>query len=163
MQRATLCTHHPVHQSESKITYMLYFLLFVQSFTFNTNPLTWQTNFEEAKQIAVEQDKKILMIFAGSDWCAPCIKLKKRVLATPEFQEFEKKNVIVLYLDFPKRKKNRLSKEMIKQNEALAEQYNRSGIFPNVLLMNNVGKVIKNVKYEDQSPNDFIREIEASL
>jgi len=142
---------------------MLYLLIIVQSFVISSNPITWQTSFEEAKQVAVEQDKKILMVFAGSDWCAPCIKLKKKILVTEEFQEFEKENVVVLYLDFPKRKKNRLSKEMTRQNESLAEQYNRSGVFPNVLLVDNAGKIIKNVKYQGQSPIDFIKEIETSL
>ena len=142
---------------------MLYLLLVVQSFAISSNPVAWQTNFEEAKQMAVEQDKRILMVFAGSDWCAPCIKLKKKILITEEFQEFEKESLIVLYIDFPKRKKNRLSKELTAQNESLAEQYNRSGVFPNVFLMDGVGKVIKNVKYKGQSPNEFISEIEASL
>ena len=142
---------------------MLYFLLFIQSFTFYSNPTSWQSNFEEAKLIATEQDKTILMVFAGSDWCAPCIKLKKKILITEEFQEFEKENLVVLYLDFPKRKKNRLPKEMTKQNEALAEQYNRSGAFPNILLMDNFGKVIKNLAYEGQSSKGFITELKASL
>jgi len=149
---ATLFKPTPVHHCESKISQMLYFLLFVYSCTFNANPTTWQTNFEEAKRIAVEQDKKILMVFSGSDWCAPCIKLKKKILVTEEFQEFEKENVVVLYLDFPQRKKNRLSKEMMKHNESMADNYNRSGIFPNILLVDVEGTVIKNVKYEGQSP-----------
>jgi len=143
---------------------MLYFFLIVQSFFITTNPATiWQTNFEEAKRVASEQNKKILMVFSGSDWCAPCIKLKKKILTTEEFQAFEKENLVVLYLDFPQRKKNRLSKELTKHNEALAEQYNRSGRFPNILLMDNTGKVLKNLKYEGQSPSDFIKEVEVSL
>ena len=142
---------------------MLYFLLIVQSFFINGNPTTWQTNFDEAKQLAKEQDKKILMVFAGSDWCAPCIKLKKKTLITDEFQEFENENLVVLYLDFPQRKKNRLSKELTKHNEALAEQYNKSGVFPNILLMDSLGQVIKTLKYESQSVEEFIIELEAGL
>lgn len=142
---------------------MLYILFFVQSLAINIIPVTWQTSFEDAKQVAAEQDKKILMVFAGSDWCAPCIKLKKKILVTEEFQEFEKEHVVVLYLDFPKRKKNRLSKEMTGQNDSLAERYNRSGLFPNVLLLDGAGEVIKNVKYKGQSPHEFIEEIKTSL
>ena len=161
--QATFFKSPTVYHCESKITHMLYLLLIVQSFAINSNPISWQTSFEEAKEVAAEQDKQILMVFAGSDWCAPCIKLKKKILVTEEFQEFEKENVVVLYLDFPKRKKNRLSKEMTRQNESLAEQYNRSGIFPNVLLVDNVGEVLKKVKYKGQSPDEFIKEIETSL
>jgi thioredoxin-related protein len=142
---------------------MLYIFLIVQSFNINVNPTAWQSNFEEAKQVASEEDKKILMVFAGSDWCAPCIKLKKKILITDEFQAFEKESIVVLYLDFPKRKKNRLSKELTKHNEALAEQYNRSGMFPNILLLDNAGKVVKTLKYEGQAPSDFIKEVQAGL
>ena len=142
---------------------MLYLFLIVQSLIINTSPIVWQTNFEEAKQVASEENKKILMVFAGSDWCAPCIKLKKNILTTDEFQEFEKNNLVVLYLDFPQRKKNRLSKEMMQHNEALADQYNRSGVFPNILLMDSEGEILKNLKYEGQSPTEFIKEVQASL
>jgi thioredoxin-related protein len=103
------------------------------------------------------------MVFSGSDWCAPCIKLKKKILTTDEFQKFENDNLVVLYLDFPQRKKNRLSQESTKHNEALADQYNRSGVFPNILLMDSEGKILKNLKYEGQSPTDFIKEVQASL
>jgi thiol-disulfide isomerase/thioredoxin len=39
----------------------------------------WQTDFEEAKRIASEQNKNIIIVFSGSDWCAPCIKLDKNI------------------------------------------------------------------------------------
>lgn len=142
---------------------MLYFLIVAQSFLLTANPTSWQTDFEQAKKLATDQNKNILMVFSGSDWCAPCIKLKKKILLTEEFQKYEGENLVVLYLDFPKRKKNRLSKEQTKHNEALAEQFNRSGLFPNVLLMDSGGQVIKNVKYQGQSTTDFVNEIKSSL
>lgn len=130
---------------------------------FTTNPTTWQYDFETAQKVAAEQEKHILMVFSGSDWCTPCIKLKKKILLTDAFQEFESEKLVVLYLDFPKRKKNRLSKAQMKHNEGLAEKYNRSGAFPNVLLMSASGEVIKPLKYEGQSPSEFISSIKSSL
>ena len=40
----------------------------------------WLVDFEAAKQQAAKEGKSILMEFTGSDWCPPCIALKKKVL-----------------------------------------------------------------------------------
>ena len=47
----------------------------------------WQTDFEEAKKIAAEQDKNIIIVFSGSDWCAPCIKLDKNIWQSEAFKK----------------------------------------------------------------------------
>ena len=45
--------------------------------------------------------------------------------------------------NFPRMKKNQLSKELVKRNEALADQYNPKGKFPFTLLLDENGKVLK--------------------
>ena len=47
----------------------------------------WKTNFEEAKTQAMNENKNILLVFSGSDWCAPCIKLDKTVWQSEEFKK----------------------------------------------------------------------------
>jgi hypothetical protein len=39
----------------------------------------WKIDFEAAKKLASDQDKNIIIVFSGSDWCAPCIKLDKNI------------------------------------------------------------------------------------
>ena len=39
----------------------------------------WLSNFEEAKAVAVKEQKDLLLDFTGSDWCAACAALKKEV------------------------------------------------------------------------------------
>lgn len=51
-------------------------ILFVTSFGFSQD---WNYNFDEAKKSAAEQDKNIIIVFSGSDWCAPCIKLDRNI------------------------------------------------------------------------------------
>ena len=142
---------------------MTLFLIIIQILLPTTNPDSWVSDWENAKSIALSEEKSILMVFAGSDWCAPCIKLKKNILITDVFQEYENDNLVVLYLDFPAKKKNKLSKEQTKHNESLADQFNRSGRFPHVLLLDSKGKPIKTINYDGQSPESFIGEIEESL
>jgi thiol-disulfide isomerase/thioredoxin len=45
----------------------------------------WQTNIDTAKQIATEKNRPIILVFQGSDWCAPCIKLNREVFSTETF------------------------------------------------------------------------------
>ena len=141
---------------------MLYLVFIMKSLLLITNPISWQTNFDEAKVIATEEEKNILMIFAGSDWCGPCIKLKKTVLLDGEFVEYQNSKLILLYLDFPARKKNKLSKIQTAHNEALASIYNASGVFPKIVLLNSDGEVLKDIKYEGQSTKAFINNVELS-
>lgn len=89
--------------------------------------LTWFTNLEVAKEYAAANEKDILMVFAGSDRCRPCKRFKKDILDAKKFKTWGSEEVVILYLDFPAKKKNRLSKDQTAHNEALSEQYNKSG------------------------------------
>ncbi len=117
----------------------------------------WFTSQAEAMTYAVEHDDNILMVFAGSDWCRPCIQFKKDVLESIDFKKYAQDNIVILYLDFPSKKKNKLSKEATSHNEGLAEKYNQSGTFPKIVLLDNNMIKIKELNYEGQSSEEFIR------
>ena len=106
-------------------------------------PIQWEPSFEHAKELAKEKNQLILLNFSGSDWCVPCIGLRKEYLETETFGNFAAKNLILVNADFPRKKKNTVPSEQIKRNEALAEKYNQNGVFPLTLLVNSEGKVIK--------------------
>ena len=119
----------------------------------------WRTNFEEAKKEATEQNKRILLVFAGSDWCGPCIKLDKNIWQSDEFKKFSDKNYVLYRADFPKKKANQLPEELKKQNEALAEKYNQDGNYPLVLLLDNKGKTIGIMGYESIGADQYIEKL----
>lgn len=131
---------------------------FLISVLFNFSAASFITDYNEALTIAKNEDKNILMIFAGSDWCRPCKRLKASILDSPEFQNFADEELVLLYLDFPSKKKNKLSDELKKQNENLADKYNRSGLFPHVVLLNKNEEVLKTIDFTDQSIEAFISE-----
>jgi len=106
-------------------------------------PIQWEPNFENAKKIAKENHKIILLNFSGSDWCAPCISLRKDFLESETFTQMAEANLVMVNADFPRKKKNLGSAELIQRNEALAEQYNKDGNFPLTLLLDANGKVLK--------------------
>ena len=56
----------------------------------------WYTNFEMAKKEATNSDKHIVLVFQGSDWCAPCMKLEKEIWSAPEFQKLSQDMFVFL-------------------------------------------------------------------
>jgi len=115
-------------------------LIFIIPFFFGLT--TWGDNLETALSDAKQNHKMVLLYFSGSDWCGPCIKLKKEVLETADFQTFSNEHLNLVRADFPRMKKNQLSKEQTAYNEKLAEKYNPKGKFPLTVLINSDGKVI---------------------
>ena len=125
-------------------------------------PVQWETNFERAKELATEKNQLILLNFSGSDWCVPCIGLRKEFLESAVFTDFASKNLILVNADFPRKKENKGTTAQVKSNEALAELYNQNGIFPLTLLVNANGKVVKSWQGKPKiSVEKWVAEIEA--
>lgn len=126
---------------------------------------TWQTDFSKAKQQAAQQHKYILLKFSGSDWCMPCIKMEKQVFDQPVFEEYANEHLVLVNADFPQQKKNMPAKEVVKQNEMLAEKYNSGGSFPFTVLLNDKGEVIKTWKgYNDAiTPEVFVNQLKTVI
>jgi thioredoxin-related protein len=120
----------------------------------------WETDLEVAKKRAKAENKKILADFTGSDWCGWCIKLKKEVFDTPEFQEYAKKHLVMLELDFPKR--TELPAELKEQNDKLAQEFQVQG-FPTILLMNSRGKEVGRTGYQEGGPEKYIEHLKEIL
>ncbi|MBS1665072.1 MAG: thioredoxin family protein [Bacteroidetes bacterium] len=107
------------------------------------SPPQWHFDMREAQQIAQKEHKLILLNFSGSDWCGPCILLRKEILDAPAFSRLADSSLILVNADFPRMKKNQLSKEQQQRNDQLADQYNQEGKFPLTLLLNPQGKILK--------------------
>ena len=123
-------------------------------------PITWLGNYNEALNEAGKAHKQILINFSGSDWCGPCIRLRTEILETEVFEKYASEHLILVRADFPRQKKNRLSAEQTKLNEALAERYNPDGKFPFTLLIDENGKIIKSWEgYPGGSPEGFVSQI----
>lgn len=60
------------------------------------------TRFSDAQTVALRENKPILLLLSGEDWCAPCVKLKKKVWNEPDFQEFISNQFVRLELYLPK-------------------------------------------------------------
>ncbi len=91
--------------------------------------LTWHTDMEKAFEIATKENKPLMLFFTGSDWCGWCIKLQNEVLKTDDFAEWAKDNVVLVELDFPKRKQ--LDKKLQIQNYQMQQMFQVRG-YPSI-------------------------------
>ena len=131
-------------------------ILFVSTIGFAQD---WQTDLEAAKKLATDQDKNIIIVFSGSDWCAPCIKLDKNIWQSDAFKNQSANDWILLKADFPRKKANELSKDQTAHNRKLAEKYNIEGSFPLVVILDKNGKLLGKMGFKNVSPEEYIKMI----
>lgn len=137
-----------------KIAWLSIFLVYLSA-------SAWHTNMQEAKQIAQKEHRHILLNFSGSDWCGPCILLRKEILDNPVFQQMADSSLVLVNADFPRKKKNQPAADQQKLNDQMADQYNPQGQFPLTLLLNADGKVLRRWEgYPSITPKSFSAEIQ---
>ncbi|MCX6207557.1 MAG: thioredoxin family protein [Bacteroidetes bacterium] len=121
---------------------------------------TWETNFEKAKTTATKEHKYILLNFSGSDWCGPCIRMHKEIFDNEAFQQFATQKLVMMNADFPRQKKNQLSKDLQKQNDQLADKYNSKGSFPMTALLDANGNLLRSWEgLPKESADQFLNEL----
>jgi|TARA_B110000967_G_scaffold10249_1_gene10178 thioredoxin-related protein len=141
--------------------YALITILFV--LIMNTARLSaqeWRTDWDTAKVEAEQANKKLILVFSGSDWCIPCIKLEKEIWENSSFIQYAEQHYVLFRADFPKRKKNKLPETIQQLNDRLASEYNPKGYFPLVVVLDTQGKVKGQLGYEKLTPEAYIALIE---
>ena len=118
----------------------------------------WTEDYAAALAQAKREHKNLLLDFTGSDWCGWCIKFKKEVLDSAEFQDYAAKNVVLVELDYPHKKVQ--ADDLKKANAALKKQYDVHG-FPTLVVLDKDGKEIgRQVGYSEGGPKAFIAKLE---
>src|ERR1700704_6397381 len=113
----------------------------------------WLTDQPKAQAKAKAEKKMVMLDFTGSDWCGWCIRLHKEVFSKPEFAEYAKKNLVLVEVDFPRKKKQ--TEEMKKANQTLQEKYGIRG-YPTIIVLNSAGAKVGETGYMEGGPKAFI-------
>ncbi len=121
-----------------QITLLLAFVLmagtsWAQEGTYKAENEGWLVNLDEAYEESQATGKPILANFTGTDWCGWCKRLTASVFVKPDFKAWAKKNVVLLELDFPRRKQ--LPDLIRKQNAGLQQAFKVRG-YPTIWLFN---------------------------
>jgi thioredoxin-related protein len=117
----------------------------------------WGTSYEQGQQEAKAGNKLVLLDFTGSDWCGWCIMLDREVFSQPQFKEYASKNLVLVEVDFPKKKQ--VSPATREQNERLLMRYQVQG-FPTIIVLNSEGKMVAELGYMQGGPDAFIAVLE---
>ncbi|MFN0187344.1 MAG: thioredoxin family protein [Bacteroidia bacterium] len=103
--------------------------------------------------------KDTLLIFTGSDWCLPCMRLEKSILNDSLFIQYTTNSITFVHADFPQKKK--LSADVIFRNEKLAELYNAKGVFPFIVVVKD--GLPTQIPFHDQTAKELIASIQHIL
>ena len=120
----------------------------------------WQTDYDKALATAKAENKRVFVSFTGSDWCGPCIAMHDRVFSKQEFLDYAKKNLVLVEVDYPKKKS--LPEAVKQQNARLKQQFgiDKKG-FPTIALVDPSGKILgDSTGYSDEGPTEIIARIE---
>ncbi len=121
--------------------------------------LEWLTDLTRAQALAKSEKKAVLIDFTGSDWCGFCIKLDKQVFATKEFADYAKDNLVLVSLDFPRKKEQ--TAELKAANAKLKSRYEVSG-FPTVIMIDSEGRILgKQVGYAGDPAKAYIEKLKS--
>ncbi|WP_339143378.1 thioredoxin family protein [Croceitalea sp. MTPC5] len=121
----------------------------------------WEPNYQNALTKAKTENKPLLVVFSGSDWCAPCIKMDKKIWQSADFKKHAEINYVLYKADFPKRKSNQLSNDLMDANKTLAKKFNPKGHFPLVVLLDGNENVLGETGYKRVSASNYIAHLNA--
>lgn len=117
----------------------------------------WETYFKRAAKKADRKDRYMLLDFTGSDWCGWCIKLNNEVFNKSEFKDYARKNLVLVEVDFPRKKKQKKSLE--EQNADLALRYGVRG-YPTIIILAPDGTFVAKTGYKRGGAEKYVAHLE---
>ena len=120
----------------------------------------WMTQFSEARAMAKNEGKPILMDFTGSNWCGWCVKLKKEVFTKPSFLGFANDNLILMTVDFPRGVHQ--EEWLVDQNNKLLDQYGVNS-FPTIILTDYNGNLLGRTGYKSGGSENYVEQLKGLL
>jgi thioredoxin-related protein len=140
----------------SPVIFMLFFSVLVSA-------QDWKQDYNEALEQAIAEDKPLILVFSGSDWCPPCKRLDKNIWTSDKFKSFSSKEYVLYKADFPRKKINKLPQEQLNQNKKLAERFNPKGYYPLVLVLDKSEQVLGTTGYQKIGPEAYIAVLNSFL
>jgi thioredoxin-related protein len=120
-------------------------------------PDGWMDDYHTSQAAASEQDRLMLLMFTGSDWCGWCVRMHDEILDTATFMQWAGRNLVLVYVDFPR--EDYRSPATRSQNRELDERYGIGG-YPTLVLTDAAGKELTRMGYMQGGPKTFIRAIQ---
>lgn len=96
--------------------------------------------WEQAAAIARKENKDVLIVLTGKEWCASCKVLESNVLQSTNFQEFADSKFVVFEIDLPKEHIVKENSSISKLHKEFSERYDAKA-FPSLVVADYEGKM----------------------
>ncbi len=134
-------------------------ILFVCNYCATTNAdEIWSENVAESIEAAKADNKDVMILFTGSDWCPPCMQLEKDVLSQPDFFEKVREKYVLVICDFPQ--KTEQSEELKKQNNEWQSKFGVAG-YPTIVLVDSEQRPYAFSGSREGSAGDYVTHIDS--
>ena len=117
----------------------------------------WTEDINAAIEQAAVDDKDLMILYTGSDWCPPCKLLEKEVLSQKEFLFEIDPHYLLVKLDFPQQVEQ--DPEIAQRNQEWAVRFGIEG-FPTVVLTDVSLKPYAFLGYEEGGFQNYLAIVE---
>ncbi|NGX48303.1 MAG: Disulfide bond reductase DsbH [Chlamydiae bacterium] len=123
----------------------------------NSGYAKWHDNYKEAKKIATLEEKPLLIVFLGPNWCPWSDQLEVEVLASNAFLENLEKEVVLLKVDIPEDFDEEGFPGQDLRNQFHVEEC------PSLVLVESSGEEIAKLSYLPIDQKEFVTYIKETL
>jgi thioredoxin-related protein len=96
--------------------------------------------WEQAVEVAKKDNKDILIILTGKEWCAPCKILERNIIQNNEFKNYADTKFIIFEIDVPKSHLIKEKSSINKVYEEFSKKYEATA-FPSLIVVDNEGQM----------------------
>lgn len=142
-----------------KATFILH-VLFVLSFSTTQAQLKKSPDYETAKAEAKKENKDILIVLTGSEWCKPCVKMKKNVFENQEFISYANEHFVIFEVNLGRHWD--MDSKLYKDYAFFKEKY-QSNALPTLIVLdsNEIRKAVISEKLTSfESTMDKLKQLE---
>jgi thioredoxin-related protein len=146
----------------SRLTSIWCSLLFAMAISTFTQPAScyaadWSEDINAAVEQAAVNDKDLMILYTGSDWCPPCKLLEKEVLSQKDFLNEVDAHYELVKLDFPQQTEQ--EPEIAQRNAEWAQRFGIEG-FPTIVLTDVSLKPYAFLGYEEGGFQNYLAVVE---
>ena len=134
--------------------------IFICIFSLSFSQLQKFDKWEEAQAISKKENKNILVVFTGSNWCEPCKRMEEKTFKNPDFINFANEHLVIFEVDL--RAPIRGDSENYKNYKIYSEKYNNQQ-FPVLFLLNKDESINRKIADGTSHPKSLITKIKNSL
>ncbi len=116
----------------------------------------WMPSVQHARDIALRDERFVMLYFTGSDWCGWCKRLDKEVLDTEIFLGLMRDYLAPVKIDFPK--KRVVSEAEYRANLLLAESYKVQG-YPTLVFLDSDGREVLRRGYQEGGGHTYVQNL----